>query len=164
MLKPLPYLKMEHEHVHSSADAAKTRGTKLEEAAKALVLQKKFKGDQNEIFMCVISGHRSLDMKKIKKLVGCKNIALADPADVLLVTGCVIGTVSPMPQLFGLQGYVDRGVLENECVVFSCASHHISIRMKSTDWHSVSGAQIEDIAKDEEVAPSPADESRDEAI
>jgi len=32
------YETFEHEHVHSSKDAAKVRGTKIEEAAKALVL------------------------------------------------------------------------------------------------------------------------------
>lgn len=143
------FIELEHDHVHSSADAARTRGTKLEEAAKALVLQAKKKKGEGEdfLFMCIVSGHKTLDMKKVKAVVGCKNVCLADPKDVYVKTGCVIGTVSPMPKLFELRGFCDSAVLENDHVVFSCASHFKSLRMKSVDWLSVSGADVMDLSK-----------------
>jgi len=132
------YQVMEHEHVHTSADAAKVRGTRLEEAAKALVLQAK-DHDKVYFFMCVVSGHKKLDLKKIKVLLHLKNVSLADPNDVLKVTGCVVGTVPPFPALFSLPGYADSGVFENEHVVFSAASHFKSIRMLVRDWERVAG-------------------------
>jgi Ala-tRNA(Pro) deacylase len=146
------YELLEHEFVHSSEDAAKTRGTDLREAAKALVFQAKWKDGRTpnaELVMCVVSGHKKIDMKKVKKLHDCKNITLADPEDVRRATGCVVGTVSPFPTLFGLTGYADKGVLENADVVFSIASHHKSVRMRAANWQVVSGASIEDLAKEE---------------
>jgi prolyl-tRNA editing enzyme YbaK/EbsC (Cys-tRNA(Pro) deacylase) len=152
------YELLEHEFVHSSEDAAKTRGTNLKEAAKALVFQAKWKdGRGAELLMCVVSGHRKIDMKKVKKLHGCKNLTLADPEDVRRATGCKVGTVSPFPGLFGMKGYSDKGVVDNADVVFSIASHHKSVRMRAVDWQVVSGASIEDLAKEEEEKATEAD-------
>lgn len=138
------YRLLEHEHVHTSADAAKVRGTSLEEAAKALVLKDR---THDELFMCVVSGHRRLDLKRIKRLRNSKNISLAHPDEVLERTGCKVGTVPPFPVLFEMEAYVDEGVLENEHVVFSAASHHKSIRMRSEEWQSVAGLSPAEIAK-----------------
>lgn len=137
------YELLEHEHVHTSEDAAKVRGTHLEEAAKALVLQA-----QEKFFMCVVSGHKKLDLKKIKELLGEKNISLAHPDDVFRVTQCKVGTVPPFPGLLNLPGFVDKGVLTNEYVCFSAASHVKSIRMKAHDWLQISGCELAAIAKE----------------
>jgi Ala-tRNA(Pro) deacylase len=139
------YTVLEHEHVHTSADAAKVRGTKLEEAAKALVLQARDK-DGTRFFMCVVSGHKRLDLKTVKQLVGSKNVSLADPDDVLKATGCAVGTVPPFPILFHLPGYCDSGVLENEHVVFSAGSNYKSIRMRAKDWYRVAAAVASELS------------------
>lgn len=140
------YEKMQHEHVHSSADAAKTRGTKLEEAAKALVLETK----SGKMFMCVVSGHRRLDLKSIKVLVGEKNVSLAHPDRVLERTGCKVGTVPPFGNLFEapLHMYADEDIFTRDHVVFSAATHNDSIRMKSDDWARVTGAEVVDIGRE----------------
>lgn len=139
----LSYKLLEHEHVHTSSDAAKTRGTKIEEAAKALVLQTK----SGKVFMCVVSGHLRLDLKKIKKLVGEKNCSLAHPDVVFEKTGCKVGTVPPFPNLFELEAYVDSKVFDNEEIVFSAGTHNHSIRMNAKDWQKVTGIIVEDISK-----------------
>ena len=139
----LSYKLLEHEHVHTSADAAKTRGTKIEEATKALVLQTK----SGKVFMCVVSGHLRLDLKKIKKLVGEKNCSLASPDIVLEKTGCKVGTVPPFPNLFNLEAYVDKCVFDNEEIVFSAGTHNHSIRMNSREWQELTGIRVEDISK-----------------
>ena len=138
------YTLLEHDHVHTSEDAAKVRGTKLEEAAKALVLKDRTK---NELFMCVVSGHKLLDLKKIKELRNSKNVSLADPDEVFEKTGCKVGTVPPFPVLFEMEAYADEGIFENEYVVFSAASHHKSIRMKSEEWKEVAGVTIRNVAQ-----------------
>jgi Ala-tRNA(Pro) deacylase len=132
---------MEHEHVHSSQDAAKVRGTKLEEAAKALVLQV----GSGKFIMCVVAGHRKLDLKVIKQLLEEKNVSLAHPDVVLRETGCPIGTVPPFGNLFNLPLYVDAELLTREHIVFSAASHNHSVRMKSDDWLRITGAQEKNI-------------------
>ena len=144
----LAYELYEHEFVHHSEDAAKIRDTKLEEAAKALVLCAQ-NGGEKIFFMCVVSGHRRLDLKRIKEIVGSKNVSLAHPDDVLRITGLRIGTVPPFPSLLELDGYCDAGVLENSHVVFSAGSHYKSIRMPAQAWAQLAGVTVEKIAKDE---------------
>ncbi|RME31038.1 hypothetical protein D6789_03960 [Candidatus Woesearchaeota archaeon] len=140
------YTLLEHDHVHTSNDAAKVRGTKLEEAAKALVLEAKNDGERF-VFMCVVNGHRRVDLKKVKLLIGTKNASLAHPDTVFERTGCKVGTVPPFPALLGLKGYADEAILEQEHVVFSAASHYKSVRMRSEDWLRVSGCTLAAIGK-----------------
>ncbi len=142
----VPYEHLEHEHVHSSEDAAKVRGTKLEEAAKALVL----KTGSGEFLQCVVAGHRKLDLRKIKSFLGEKNVALAHPDEVLARTGCPVGTVPPFGTLFDppLRTLADTEVFSRDHVCFSAASHYHSIRMASQDWKSIVGAEVVDIGKE----------------
>lgn len=138
---------LEHTFVHRSEDAAKVRGTNLEEAAKALVLRAKNSAGEKKYFMCIVSGHKCMDLKKVKELIGCKNVALAHPDDVLAVTGLTIGKVPPFPSLFNLDGYCDTAVMENKHIVFSAGSHYKSIRMLAEDWREATSVAVEDFAQ-----------------
>lgn len=175
----LEYDLLEHDHVHSSEEAAKVRGTSLEEAAKALVLVGKMKSDTSPVtgigttnqtvtarglpppgmavgpdwkcyFMCVVSGNKRLDLKKIKELTGFPNVSLASPDKVKELTGLEVGKIPPFPFLFDLDGYVDKGVLENEYVCFSAASNYRSVRMKSDEWRVIASVPAVDIAQEKE--------------
>lgn len=143
----LEYDLLEHDHVHSSEQAANIRGTHLEEAAKALVLKGK-DGIIVKYFMCVVSGHKRLDLKKVKAVTGLPNVALAHPDKVLEITGLPVGKIPPFPFLFDLDGYVDTGVLENEKVCFSAASNYKSIVMKSAEWCVIASVPNADIAQE----------------
>lgn len=134
-----------HTHVHSSADAAQIRGTSLEEAAKALVLET----GSGKIIQCIVSGHRKIDLKKLKDLLGEKNISLAHPDKVLSATGCPVGTVPPFGNLFDppLSVYADEGIFARDHVVFSAGSHYRSVRMRAADWRLVVQPIVGDIGK-----------------
>ena len=135
----------EHEHIHTSAEAAAVRGTVLREAAKALILKA---GD--ELVQCVVNGHRRLDLKAIKLLLHERNVALASPEDVLARTGCTVGSIPPFGNLFSppMRIIADTHVTKGEYVVFSVATHHHTIRMRSADWQRLTGADVEEIGKD----------------
>jgi Ala-tRNA(Pro) deacylase len=135
------YERFEHEHVHSSKDAANIRGTSLEEAAKALVLET----GAGKLIMCIVSGHRRIDLKRLKALIGEKSVSLAHPDKVLAATGCPVGSVPPFGNLFGLPVYADEDIFSREHVVFSAGSHYHSIRMRASDWKEVVRPQVADI-------------------
>ncbi|MFT4282797.1 MAG: YbaK/EbsC family protein [Candidatus Woesearchaeota archaeon] len=120
---------LSHDFVHTSKDAAKVRGTKIEFAAKAIVL----KAD-NKSIMCVLGGDKKIDFKKIKKTLGIKNLRLEDPNKVLELTGCKIGTVPPLGNLFDLTTYFDVALKNSDYLVFSAASHYKSIKMPVKDY------------------------------
>jgi len=135
-----------HEHIVTSADAARVRGTKLEEAAKALVLQL----GSGRLVQCVVNGHRRIDLKKVKLLLGEKNVALAAPDLVLKETGCTVGSVPPFGNLFTppMPVYADENIFSRGHVVFSVATHYHSIRMRTEDWKRAAEPVVVDIGKD----------------
>ena len=132
----VPYEHLTHDHVHHSEDAAKVRGTRLEQAAKALVLKEKKSG---KLSMFIVGGDRRLELKTIKKeVLHAKNVSLAPPEEVLSATGCTIGSVPPFGTLFGLPTYLDEHLKDTqEEIVFSAGTHHDSIKMWTEDFISV---------------------------
>jgi len=138
---------LNHDHVHTSLDAASTRGNSLEQAAKALVLKEKKNG---EFFMFIVGGNRKLDLKIIKKdVLKVKNISLAPPDEVFEKTGCKVGTVPPFGNLFNLKTYFDKNLLDTqEEIFFSAATHFDSVKMKTKDFVKVTNPIIESYSKE----------------
>lgn len=135
------YQIMEHEAVYTSEQAAKVRGTELQQGAKALVLKTK-----DGFVMAVISGSKRIDMKKLKKIVGSKKLELADPKNVKEITECNIGSVPPFGNLFQLNVYVDKSLLENEIIAFNAGSHTKSIKMKAADYVDIVKPVVEEFS------------------
>jgi len=127
------YEHLQHERVHSSHDAAKIRGTRIEQAAKALVLKEKKTG---AFFMFIVGGDRRLDLKTIKKnILHVKNISLAPPDEVLARTGCTVGSVPPFGNLFAMPVYFDQHLKDTQKeIVFSAGTHYDSIKMTTQDF------------------------------
>ena len=134
---------LEHEHVHRSHEAAKIRGNKIEEAAKALIL----KGSDGRFYQFVIAGHHRLSLRKIKTLLGVKNVALAPADEVLKVTGLTVGCIPPFGGLFQLPVYIDQSVMEYEEICFSAGLHTKSIRMRAEDYQKVVQGEVVDVAE-----------------
>lgn len=144
------YELFEHEHVHTSEDAAKVRGTKIEQAAKAIIIRSK----SGKLAQFVLGGDRKIDLKIIKKeILGEKNVSLASPEEVLKATGCTIGSVPPFAKLFDepMQQYFDKDLLgTQEYIVFSAGTHNDSIKMKSVDFVRVNKPIVELFSKEKE--------------
>ncbi len=119
--KKITYRTSNHPRVHTSEEAARIRGVPLKSGVKALVM----KGEK--YFMVLIPGDRKADFNRLPKA------HLADPKKVLEITGCEIGSVHPFGNLFGLEVYMDKKILENETVNFSAGTHNDSINMSPKD-------------------------------
>ncbi len=124
-----------HEHVHRSEDAAKIRGNKIEQAAKAIVFKiRKKKSEEYEFIQCVVSGHKRIDVKKLKGIFNLDNASLASPEEVLEKTGCTVGSVPPFGILWGLRTYADKSILEQEYIFFSAGTHNDSVKIRREDY------------------------------
>ena len=124
----IDYEVLEHRPVFTSKEAAEVRGTELKQGTKALVL----KTEEGFIQACV-SGSKELDIEKLQKITLFKRIEMANAKDVRKATGCNIGSVPPLGNLFELKVYFDKSILENEIVAFNAGSHTRSIKMKAKD-------------------------------
>ncbi len=133
------YYVMDHAPTPTSEIAVRVTGTKPEEGAKAIVLRSK-----GRFLMCVLSGNRKIDLKKVRMILGHKTLSLATPEEVKKATGCDIGSVHPFGNLCGIQLYADRNLIKHEMMTFSAGMVTKSIRMKSEEYLQLSKAVVED--------------------
>lgn len=125
-----PFEHLVHEPVFTSEQASRVRGVSLKQGVKAMVLQ----SNHNNFYLFCLPADRKIDLTKAAEIVQELRLFLAQPAEVLRLTGCEIGSVSPFSGvLSNLPTFFDQGVLENETVEFNIGLHTDSVRMKSSD-------------------------------
>src|SRR5262245_46616370 len=104
----------EHEAVLTSEDAAAARGDDLKIGAKAMVLK-----CDGKFVMCILSAAMKIDSKKLKSILGAKDVKFASHEEVMEKTGCLPGGVPPFPNVFGLDSVVDKSIVDNEEMAFN---------------------------------------------
>lgn len=138
----ISYEVKEHEPVYTSEQAAKARGEDIKIGAKALVLKV-----DDKFVMLVLSAAKKIDNKKLKQELNTKKLRFATPEEVKEKTGCVPGSVPPFGNLFGLEVYVDKSLLENEEIAFNAGLHEKSIKMRRQDYLGIIKHHLINISK-----------------
>ena len=93
----------------------------------------------------VIGGETRLSYKKIKKVLGLKNISLASLPQVLEATGAGVGTVSLVNP--GLRTVLDRRLLELDYVYGGCGAPRHTLRIRVSELVAVTQAQVFDFTE-----------------
>lgn len=120
----------------------RVRGVDAKSGVKALILKV-----QSDVFItALVPGDKRVDMKKLARILGAKRLSLAEPNEVLKITGCEIGSVHPFGNIAGLQTYMDREILNNDRVEFSAGLHTASISISTQDLVNVIEPHIEDFS------------------
>ena len=127
----------EHAPVHTSEEAARARGTRLEEGAKALVVRA-----EDRYVHLVLPAHLKADNALLRALLGTRKLRFATPEELLALTGCAPGAVPPFGNLFGLPVFVDEELCRNERVAFNAGSNSVSVTMRRGDLVRLSGATV----------------------
>jgi len=134
------YWVIEHQHIHTSEEAAKVRGTSTSEGAKSLMLKS---GDS--FVMAIVRGDKKLDSRKLRSLLGVRKLKFASPEEVEQVMGCKIGSCYPFGNLIPLDTYADETLGENTWISYSPGVHNKSIRMKWADYKKIAKPEVVDI-------------------
>lgn len=129
----------EHEPVRTSEEASKVRtGYTADQGAKAIIARVKKAGEGKIFVMFVLQGSKKFDTAKIKEQFGLSDIRFALEEEVFKITdGVLPGGVPPFGNIFGLKVYVDRGLLQNEKIVFNAGDRSFSVGMKSADYVNI---------------------------
>jgi len=128
---------LEHAPARTSEEAARVRGTALEQGAKALVVRA-----DDRFVHCVLPAHRRADSAALRGLLGTRRLRFATREELLAITGCAPGAVPPFGNLFGLPVLLDEALCRTEVVVFNAGSHSVSIAMRGDDLVRVSGGVV----------------------
>jgi Ala-tRNA(Pro) deacylase len=128
---------VEHPPVHTSAEAARARGTRLEQGAKALVVRA-----DDRFVHCVLPAHRRADNAALRAIVGTRKLRFATRDELHVVTGCEPGAVPPFGNLFGLPVLLDEALCANDRIAFNAGSTTVSIIMRCDDLIRVASATV----------------------
>lgn len=130
-----------HEPVLTSEQAAEVRGDSLKQGAKAILIRAK-----GNYYLIVLSAVKRINSKKLKKILKTKSLSFASDEELKKQTRLTKGAVPPFGNLFDLETYVDKSLLENEEISFNAGSHTDSIKMKTKDYIKLLKPKIEDFS------------------
>jgi len=146
----LDYDLIEHRRTETAGDEASVIGVPLERVAKTIVLAS---GDR--FVRAVLPASEHLDLHKVRQHLGDKHARLLSEAELALAYPMYeLGAVPPFGVPAGDQVLFDRRLTQHDSVLLEAGSHDESLRMKTNDLLTLSGAEIADIASDEPDHPS----------
>ncbi len=116
---------VEHAEAETSEEAARIRGSRLEQGAKALVLRSK-----GEYLLFVVSAARELDAKALRAALKLKSLSFASAPEVEEKFGLLKGSVPPFGSVLGIRTIADnslRAANEGGEIVFNAGLRSKSI-------------------------------------
>ena len=129
--------------VHTAAKAAAEMEGDNEAVVKSIVLV----GSDQESVLVILLGKDKIDLQKVKKVLGLKDMWLAEPKEVLERTGYEIGGVPPI-SIYGIKTIIDKKVLEKEDVVCGGGTPNHLMRIKVKEiMENVDDISVEDVKK-----------------
>jgi|SRR5579884_15429 len=138
----IAYEEIEHEAVFTSEQAAKVRGMSMNQGAKSLLLR-----SGGEFVLAVLPGDKRLDSKKIRQILGRKELCFATPEEVEKVMGCQIGACYPFGSLLNIRTLVDNSLSKNEIISFNPGVHTKSVKIRWEDYKSLTSPELVDISQ-----------------
>ena len=105
----------------TAKDAAESLGCEVGAIVKSLV----FRADDT-FLICLVAGDKRCSLNKLKKVIGKKDVCMANADEVKTNTGFSIGGVAPVAHLKKLNILIDRSLGRFQSV-FAAAGHPNSI-------------------------------------
>jgi Cys-tRNA(Pro)/Cys-tRNA(Cys) deacylase len=135
------------EPVFTVEAAAKQRGVVKEEMVKSILLRDK---DGRYVMACV-TGDARLDPKAVRAHLpkGWKRLFFATAEEILAVTGCVQGAVTPLGLPDDVPVVFDEAIARCEKVSISSGDPMAGLELDPKDLMRVAGAQLAPIAEAE---------------
>jgi Cys-tRNA(Pro) deacylase len=124
------------ENTSTAALAAQALGTEVGQIAKSIL----FKTRQEQFLMIVSAGDVRLDSKAIKATVGEK-VRMADPDEVLAVTGFPIGGVCPFALRQEVPIYLDESLKRFDVVYAAAGTAHTALPISYEELRRITNGQ-----------------------
>jgi Cys-tRNA(Pro)/Cys-tRNA(Cys) deacylase len=128
---------------YTSEDVVKLYGCPMEEICKTVVV----KSNKGQVFAVTLSGEKRLDVKKMRKVVGCRKMRFLNGDELEELSGFEPGTVCPVTLSDMIPLYLDKSCFETEKVNFGSGDLNYGIEIKSKDLEKAIKAEIVDVAE-----------------
>lgn len=130
---------------------AEALGQNIESVFKTLVLH----GDKNGYFVCVIQGHKEVDLKKASKISGNKKVAMIPMKELLPLTGYIRGGCTAIGMKKPYPVFLDANALSQSLIHISAGKRGLQIKLDPQDYIKATKATIGDLIKEENAETEP---------
>jgi prolyl-tRNA editing enzyme YbaK/EbsC (Cys-tRNA(Pro) deacylase) len=124
-----------HSAVRTSLEAARVRGSVLEEGVKSIVVRSV--GVPGLFAVVSVPANLRVSFEKLGLVWGCGRVVLASVSEVFEVTGCEVGAVPPFGHKIVLPLFVDEKVFGGEFCEFNAGQRTVSVRVSSSGLKKV---------------------------
>lgn len=145
----IPYTLREYEVDENNLEAshvAESIGEPIQKVYKTLVLR----GDKTGVFVCVIAGNRSVDLKKAAKASGNKKAEMIAVKELLPLTGYIRGGCTAIGMKKNYPTYLSDEAEALDNFFVSAGRRGLQLNLKIEDYLKATGATISDIVIKEE--------------
>ena len=132
--------------VFTSEEAAKEREVSLSQIVKTMLLS-----DREDMLVAVLPAHRKLDLKKLKKASGHKNLQFMNKEAIEKKTRLIVGAVAPIGKMLqGMPIFVDPSVFGEEFLDISSGDPTAGLELHRDTLRELLGdAVFVDISREE---------------
>lgn len=148
------YRLVEHIAEGRSAQIAKIRGNRPEQAMKAIVVMAKKSKKDRAFYLAVLPGSRQIDLDAIKAYCGAQKAIFAPLEKAKELTSCEIGAIPPFSFHSDLPLIADPLILQNNEIVFNAGLLTKSIFMNIKDYIEIARPAMFSFAKQPDADPS----------
>ena len=140
--KGIAFQSFEHPPAYTAQEVAAEEHVSGNLMAKAVVVHA-----NGKYVLCALPACYKLDMGKVAKVLKAKAVRLADEGEMAeLFPDMEVGAEPPMGQLWNLPTIVDRHLAEDEEIVFQAGTHRNAIRMRYSDYETLTKPKVADLA------------------
>ena len=132
--------------LNTTARTANDAATSLKCEVGAIVKSLVFRAD-NTFLICLVAGDKRCSLNKLKKVIGKKDVCMANADEVKANTGFSIGGVAPIAHLKQLNILIDQSLSRFQNV-FGAAGHPNSIfKIEYNQFVQMSRGQVKEITE-----------------
>ena len=136
------YIECLEKTARTANDAATALRCKVGAIVKSLLFR-----TQSSFFLCLVSGDKKCSLNKLKKILGEKDISMANADQVKEITGYTIGGVSPIGHINKINILIDKN-LDRFDKIFAAAGHPNCIfKINFEQLVKLTNAKIEEITE-----------------
>jgi Cys-tRNA(Pro)/Cys-tRNA(Cys) deacylase len=129
-LLSIPYHLFEHPQPPESLEqAARDRG----QASGQIIRSILFRFEKENFFLTLVAGPGQISWRRLRLHLGVSRISLATKDHVLVVTGCAVGSVSPLGLPHPIRILADISIFSPEEISLGSGVPGVAIIMKSAD-------------------------------
>ena len=136
------YIEYLEQTARTANDAATALGCKVGAIVKSLLFRK-----EKSFVLCLVSGDKKCSLNKLKKILGEKDVSMANADQVKEITGYTIGGVSPIGHLTKVNILIDNNLARFEDI-FAAAGHPNCIfKINFEQLLKLTNGKIEELAE-----------------